>query len=96
MKVTLKSNSTVSVNGIELGLGKGTEVTLPCQSPQEALEMCAIAKLSVDLSYTEGGKAYIAGAAGKFIEKPAKKAPKKAKVVEVVDTPKVKAVKPKK
>ena len=80
MKVTLKSDSLVSVNDIEIVLGKGTEVELPCQSIQEALEMCAITKLNVDFSYKEDGKEYIAGAAGKFIEMP--EAPKVAKKAE--------------
>ena len=80
MKVILKSDSSVSVNDIEIVLGKGTEVELPCQSIQEALEMCAITKLNVDFSYKEDGKEYIAGAAGKFIEMP--EVPKVAKKAE--------------
>lgn len=91
MKVTLKSDSTVSVNGIEIVLGKGTAVELPCQSTQEALEICAITKLNVDFSYKEGGKEYIAGAAGKFIEMP--EAPKKAEPKKAKEAPKAKAKK---
>lgn len=100
MKVTLKSDSSVSVNDIEIVLGKGTEVELPCQSAQEALEMCAITKLNVDFSYKEDGKEYIAGAAGKFIEMPETPkvvAPKKAKEVaepkKAKEEPKAKAKK---
>jgi len=79
MKVTLKSDSTVSINGIEVVLVKGTEVELPCRATQEALEICAVTKLNVDFSYKEDGKEFIAGAAGKFIAVP-KEAPKAEKV----------------
>lgn len=92
MKVILKSDSAVSVNGIDIVLSKGTGVEIPCQSSQEALEMCTIANLDVDLSYTENGEQYVAGAAGKFMVAPkAPKevaAPKKAKEVKKEAAPK--------
>lgn len=79
MIVTLKQDSNITVNGITLILAKGTEVELPCQSPQEAQEMCVLTKLSVDLSYTEDGIKYIAGAGGKFIAVPKVEKPKVVK-----------------
>lgn len=76
MKVILTANSVVTVNGIDIVLGKGTEVELPCQTPSHALEICAITKFPVDLNYTENGVEYIAGANGKFIVKPKVEKPK--------------------
>jgi len=57
-------------------LDKGTEVELPCETREHALALCNIAKLFVDLSYTEDGVKYIAGAGGKFIAQPVVEAPK--------------------
>ena len=89
MKVALTASSTVTINGVTMILDKGTEVELPCETREHALALCNIAKLFVDLSYTEDGVKYIAGAGGKFIAKPvvepeapkakAKKASPKAK-----------------
>lgn len=79
MKVTLKNNSNLTVNGVTLVLAKGTEVEIPCQSHQEALELCSLAKLQVDLSYTEDGIKYIAGANGKFIIAPKEESPETVK-----------------
>lgn len=70
MKVTLSANSTVTVNGVEIVLGKGTEVELPCQTKEHALEICAVTRLKVDFNYTQKGVKYIVGAGGKFIPVP--------------------------
>ena len=73
MKVTLTANSPITVNGIDLVLEKGTEVELPCHTKEEALEVCAIAKLKTDFSYTKDGVKYVEGAGGKFIALPSAK-----------------------
>ena len=91
MKVTLKTDSKVTVNGIEMVLEKGTGVELSCQSDQEALEMCTIAKLDVDFSYTEKGVKYIKGASGKFIAVPVVVKPKAEPKVEKPKAPKAEA-----
>jgi hypothetical protein len=70
MKVALTASSTVTINGVTMILDKGTEVELPCETREHALALCNIAKLFVDLSYTEDGVKYIAGAGGKFIAQP--------------------------
>lgn len=99
MKVTLKADSSIVVNGVAMTLVKGTEVDIPCQSPSHALELCSLAKLVVDLSFTEDGVKFIAGAAGKFVAVPVEEKPKavkpKAPKAEVkADKPKTKAKKP--
>lgn len=83
MKVALTASSTVTINGVTMILDKGTEVELPCETREHALALCNIAKLFVDLSYTEDGVKYIAGAGGKFVAVP--------KVAKTAKAPKAKA-----
>lgn len=91
MQVTLINDSSVTIQGITFTLMKGTEVDLPCQTREHALEICAVLRLNADLSYIEDGVKYIAGAAGKFVAVPteevAVKVTKKKKVVEEVPKP---------
>jgi len=97
MKVTLKADSKVTVNGIEMVLEKGMGVELPCQTKEHALELCSIAKLHVDFTYTEGGMEYVAGASGKFVARAVKKKAPKAEPKVTPEAPKaeVKVEKPK-
>lgn len=71
MKVKLSSDCTLNVNGIALGLHKGTEVILATEDRDAAAEFVSIAKIPVDLSHDEGGKKVYYGAAGKKFYAPA-------------------------
>lgn len=81
----LITEATVTINGVAVTLGAGTEIQFPINTPEASLEFASLTKLPVDLSYTKGGVKYIAGAGGKFVA-----VPKVAKAV-TAKAPKAKA-----
>lgn len=91
MLIDIPKGTAVELNGIPVTFGKNASVEFPCETREHAAELCAAAKLKLDLSYevVEDGKAYriYHGAGGKMFREEV--------VPEVIEEPKKTKAKPK-
>ena len=53
MLINIPNGTEAEINGIPVRFTAKTALDFPCETVEHAAELCAVAKLKLDLSYTE-------------------------------------------